>query len=182
MRIGGTLLAALIMLNPVSSPAEDLGSAMNRLGLRSAIVVSSEAVDEHPVWSPKGDALAVNIEGHWLSVPLESVTVVKGQWRGGQPIGVLQPAPATSPIDEKTVRGWEKAGKYDPRKVQAGDGTVAELKQEELSTEFLITKKGAKPESQWKSGMENCHSLGLSPDEKYVAFICELNGVIVTKL
>jgi len=30
--------------------------------------------------------------------------------------------------------------------------------------------------------MENCHSLGLSPDENYVAYICELNGVVVTRL
>jgi hypothetical protein len=155
---------------------------MHRLRLRSALIVQSQAVDEHPVWSPKGDALAVNIEGKWMSVPLGSVTVVEGQWRGCQPIGVLQPAPATSPIDEKTVRAWEKAGKYDPRRVETRSGTVAELKEQELSTEFLITRKGAKPESQWKSGMENCHSLALSPDEAYVAFICELNGVVITAL
>jgi hypothetical protein len=167
-----------------SSPArsEDLQDAMHRLGLQSALVVQSQAVDEHPVWSPTGDALAVNIEGKWMSVPLRSMTLTEGKWRGGLPIGVPRPSPTMSEIDAKTVRDWKKAGTYDPRRVRTKDGTVVELKQEELSTEFLITRKGEPPASQWKSGMENCHSLGLSPDQKYVAFICELNGVIVAAL
>jgi hypothetical protein len=146
------------------------------------LVVHSAAIDEHPIWSPKGDALAVNIESKWFQVPLSSITLVKAQWHGGSPIGVVQPPPKAEPIDEKTARSWERAGKWAPRKIQARDGTVLELRQEELSTEFLITRKGARPESQWKSGMESCHSLVLSPDENYIAFICELNGVVVTRL
>jgi len=165
-----------------SGHAEDLQGAMRRLSLQSVLVVQSQAVDEQPVWSPKGDALAVNIEGKWLQLPLGSVTLAQGKWRGGLPIGVLQPAASPSPIDEKTVRVWQKTGKYGPRKVEASNGTIVELREVELSTEFVITKKGAAPERVWQSGLENCHGLGFSPDEKYVAFVCELNGVIVTGL
>ena len=146
--------------------AEDLQTAMRRLSLQSVLVVQSQAVDEQPVWSPKGDALAVNIEGKWLQVPLGSVTVTEGKWRGGLPIGVLQAAASQSPVDEKTVRSWEKAGKYEPRKVEASNGTIVELRENELSTEFVITKKGSAPERVWQSGLENCHGLGLSPDRE----------------
>ena len=173
---------AIIVAASSLAYAENLCDAMQRVGLQSVLVVHSQAVDEQPVWSPKGDALAVNIEGKWVRVALTSVSLVPAQWHGGSRIGLVQPPPAMEPIDEETVRSWEKAGTYDPRRLQTKDGTVLELKVEELSTEFLITRKGSKPESQWKSGMENCHSLGLSPDEKYVAYICELNGVAITRI
>src|SRR5262249_29158748 len=120
MRRSGALLVAVefLGLTAVAQAQTSLSEEMHRLGLRSALVLQSQAVDEHPVWSPKGDALAVNLEGKWMSLPLGSVTLIDGKWHGGQSIGVLKPAPTTSPIDEKTVRGWEKAGKYDPRRVE----------------------------------------------------------------
>jgi len=175
-------LAALILTAQPRATAEDLFSAMAHANFASVLLLQSQSVDEHPIWSPKQDALAVNIEGKWMSLPFGSVTLAEGKWHDGRPIGVLKTAAVMSPLDEKTVQGWEKSGRYDPRRVETRDGTVAELKPDELSTEFLITRKGAKPESQWKSEMENCHSLGLSPDENYVAYICELNGVVVTRL
>jgi hypothetical protein len=175
-------VAALTFTAHSTLAAEDLFSAMTRAKLGSVLLVHSQAVDEHPVWSPKGDALAVNVEGKWLQFSLGSLTLTEGKWRGGLAIGVVQPPPPSSPIDENTVRVWEKAGKYDLGKVQTTDGTVVELKQDDLSTEFLITRKGSSPEGQWKSGLESCHGLGLSPDENYVAYVCETNGVIVTSL
>ncbi len=61
-------------------------------------------------------------------------------------------------------------------------GTSVELHQEGMSTAFVITRTGAEPETLWTSGFENCHSLTLSPDERYVAFICEMNGVFAYRL
>ena len=51
---------------------------MARMGLRDALVVQSQAVDEHPVWSPSGKQLAVNIEGQWLQIDLDSVALKPG--------------------------------------------------------------------------------------------------------
>jgi hypothetical protein len=80
------------------------------------------------------------------------------------------------------IRTWARAAKFGARKVTSRDGTILELKQDDLGTSFVITKKGEKAETLWTSKLENCHSLALSRDERYVAFICELNGVIVTAL
>src|SRR5258708_8292037 len=48
-----------------------------------------------------------------------------------------------------------------------------------MSSWLVVTAKGARPETRWTSGLENCHSLFISPDEKHVAFIAELNGTVV---
>ncbi len=42
-----------------------------------------------------------------------------------------------------------------------------------------MTSKGREADILWKTGLENCHSLALSPDETLVAFLCELNGLVV---
>jgi Tol biopolymer transport system component len=175
-------VAALAFAAPSTLKAEDLFSAMTRSGFNTVLIIHSQAIDEHPVWSPKGDALAFNIEGKWVQASLASVGLVEATWHSGSPIAVVQPKLELSPIPEKTVRSWEKVGKYDPSKVQTSSGTVVEFKPDDLSTEFLITRKGSDAESQWKTGLESCHSLGLSPDENYVAYVCETNGVIVTAL
>ena len=165
------------------APAEDLGQAMAHLGLRSALVVQSQAVDEHPVWSPSGKQLAVNIEGKWFQVDLDPFTLKPGTWRGNQPIGVAEPPARLTPMPEHTVNVWAKGRRWGPRMIETRGGTVVELRQgDDLSTAFIITKKNSSPETLWKSELENCHSLALSPDERHVAFICELNGVIVTAL
>jgi hypothetical protein len=42
-----------------------------------------------------------------------------------------------------------------------------------------VTSREREPEVLWTTGFENCHSLALSPDETLVAFLCELNGLVV---
>jgi hypothetical protein len=90
--------------------------------------------------------------------------------------------PTVSSISKEEVRTWEKTASAGPRKVIAKDGTKAELLSDGLGTRFVISRKGADPETLWKTSMENCHSLALSPDGRQVAYICELNGVVVTNL
>jgi hypothetical protein len=177
-----TLLAALVASFAGAMSAQDLASAMAALNLRDALVVQSQAVDEHPVWSPSGKQLAVNIEGQWMQVDLDPFTLKPGTWRGGQPIGVADPPAKLTPMQAQTVNTWGKGHRWAPRKIETRGGTVVELRQEELSTVFVITRRGQSPQTLWRSGLENCHSLALAPDEKRVAFICETNGVIVTQL
>jgi hypothetical protein len=159
--------------------------AASVLGTRTAFWRrSSEEVPgsprEHPVWSPEGNALAVNIEGRWKKVDLESLGLDPGTWHE-RPIGVAKHSLPTS-IEESTVTKWEKSGDHGDRKVVMKDGTTVELRQNELSTEFVVTRRGAPAEILWQSGLENCHSLAVSPDGGAVASICELTGVVVTAL
>ena len=56
---------------------------------------------------------------------------------------------------------------------------LSPLRQEDLGTEFVIKHKGSRPEVLWTTSMENCYGLALSPDDRYVAFVCEQSGVVV---
>ncbi len=178
-----TFLATSLVLATQAFGAESstLREEMRRLGVRSVRVVSSQAVDESPVWSPDGDAIAANIEGQWKSVDLRKPTLVKSTWHGNYQIGVVE-SPTMTSVTEAEVRGWKKAGTAGPREVVTKDGTKIELLSEELGTRLVITNRGAAPETLWKTSLENCHGLALSPDGQRVAYVCELNGVIVTNL
>ena len=178
------LLATLIVLSASCRARPSvLGAEMQRLGVRSALVVASQSIDEHPVWSPDGRYIAVNVDGHWRKVDLSSIHLVASTWRKDQPVGAPEPPARTSQIGESRVRKWQRSARFEPRRIVARDGTTVELKLEEtLGTAFIITKKGSQPETLWTSGMENCYGLALAPDDKSVAYICEQNGVLVTGL
>ena len=92
------------------------------------------------------------------------------------------PPPALAAISESQVREWEKSGTYAPRRIATKAGMIVELQQEGLGTLFSISRQGRKPTTLWKTSLEACHSLALSPDQSLVAFVCELNGVVVTVL
>ncbi len=110
------------------------------------------------------------------------MSLTRGTWHDGERIGVVNPPPPLTPISEGDVQNWQKSAKYGPRKLTTSSGTVVELDQDGLSTVFRTTSKGGKAVAHWKTSLENCHGLALSPDESLVAFVCELNGVIVTAL
>jgi hypothetical protein len=158
-----------------------LQAEMERLGVRSALVFASQTIDEHPVWSPKGDALAVNVDGRWVELKLAPVTLEAATWRGSQPIGIVKPPISPSSVSEGHVRDWERSAKFDPRKVILRDGKTVELRQEDLSTSLIVTPLGGATQIVWKSGLESCYGLAVSPDQRLVAYVCELNGVIVTE-
>jgi len=174
-----TLLSlSLLALFQSAASGPALASEMDRLGVREALVVATPSVDEQPAWSPDSRHLAANVGGKWLRFDLGAVKLEKGEWHGGAPIGVARAASST-PLDAKTVHEWERNGRFDPRSVTTREGTKLELRQVDLGTQFVVTKKGAEPETRWSTGLESCHSLALSPDDRYVAFICEQNGVVV---
>ena len=124
--------------------------------------------------------LAVNVEGQWKKIELRSVTLVPGTWHHDQSIGVVSPPASISPLPNELLRKWMKHERYGSRKVVTAGGVTIELREDGLSTEMVITKGHAEPVVVWRSGLENCHSLSVSPDDQFVAYICELNGVIVT--
>lgn len=159
---------------------ERLESEMQRLKVRSALVVRSQAVDEQPYWSPKGDALAVNIEGQWLRLDLASVTLVAGTWHQKEAVGLGSPSAA--PISTAEAEAWGKTGTTGPLEVVTKSGTRVEIVHNDLGSSFVISRKGAPPETLWRTSLESCHGLSLSPDDRHVAYVCELNGVIVTRL
>lgn len=176
------LLLALRAGETATASVAKLVASLQRLGLQSALVVRSQAVDEHPIWSPDGRFLAVNIDEKWMKLDLGGMSLIKGTWHDGEGVGVPDPPPALAAISESLVREWEKSGTWAPRRIETKSGAVVELRQEGLGTLFRISKKGRQPTTLWETSLEACHSLALSPDQSLAAFVCELNGVVVTML
>ncbi len=154
---------------------------MTRLNTETVLIVQSQAIDEYPVWSPKSDFIACNIEGKWYKFRLTNIELTNTKWHGPT-IGVLTTKDAYSELTNKEQPEFEKVSKFNPRELKTKDGTKVELKMKEMSVSLVLTKKGEKPKILWTSGGENCHSLVLSPDENYVAYLCEMTGLLIMKI
>ena len=161
---------------------KNLNSEMTRLKTETVLIVQSQAIDEYPLWSPNSDFVACNIEGKWYKFRLTNIELVDAKWRG-QSIGVLTTKDAYTSLTDNEHKQFDKVSKFNPREVTTRNGTKIELKETgDMSVSLILTIKGEKPKTLWTSGGENCHSLVLSPDEKYVAYLCEMNGLLIKKL
>jgi hypothetical protein len=155
---------------------------MTRLNTETVLIVKSQGIDGYPIWSPNSDFVACNIEGKWYKFRLSNIDLADAKWRG-QTIGVLTTKNAHTLLTDNEQKQFDKVSKFNPREVTAKNGTKIELRETgDLSVSLIVTKKEEKPKTLWTSGGENCHSLVLSPDEKYVAYLCKMNGLLIMKL
>lgn len=160
--------------------SKDLDSEMKRLKTNTALIAQSQGIDEWPLWSPDADFIACNVLGVWYKFRLTNIELGKADWRR-QKIGILVTENAYSIMTAEEVEEFHKVSVFNPREVTTANGTKIELN-DGMSVSLIVTYKGKKPKVFWTSGGENCHSLVLSPDEKHVAYLCEMNGLLVMKL
>lgn len=142
------------------------------------LLVKSQAIDDYPVWTTDEKGLIFNVQGKWNLATLDGLWAYDGVYRKSN-IAVITNL-NTQPVDEKTVKLHKQTLKYGNRSVTLKNGDLYELRQEGLSTKF-IKKKDGKETILWVSDMENCYSLSVSPSEKYIAYISELNGIVIYK-
>lgn len=159
---------------------QTLDLELDRLRTGTALIVPSQAIDAVPVWSPDGTRLAADMAGTWYAIRVDSLTLADASWHGDFVLGVLNSGESVAEAPEAT--GWVETANVAPRAIRTTGGTSIELRHKRMSTAFVITPPEAPEVALWTSEFENCHSLTLSPDEWYVAFICELNGVFVHRL
>lgn len=163
-----------------SPPVATLAQELRRLHLREAVVIPYNGLyDDGPSWSPKGDALAVKIKGKWWKVDLNHVHLTATTWHYKSKVGMIDSVSSLSRVSKQQIRDYVPFKDDDRRQARLKNGTTVELKQEGFSTILLVKRKGHKSEQWWATGMENCYAPSPSPDEKYVAYIAELNGVAV---
>ena len=173
----------LFLLSVISCSNNKLSleSEMTRLNVNTAMIVRSQAIDEYPLWSEDSKFIGVNIMDRWVKLDLQNIKLSVAGWRN-QDIGLITNENNISDLTNKELEQFNLCSKNGIRKVITKTGKEIELKLNGFSTSLIITEIKAQPTTLWTSGMENCHSLSLSPDEKYVAYICELNGLLVMKL
>lgn len=161
---------------------KNLESELNRLNTPTVLIVPSMHVTDYAIWSPDLKYLGYSIRDKWYKVRLTDIKLAEGKWHNIQ-IGVLRSENTDTILTEEERKGYVKVAKIGRKEITTKDSIKIELKEMgDLSTGLIITEKGKESKIIWKSGGENCYALSLSPDEKYIAYVCELNGVFVMKL
>lgn len=175
------ILAALTL--PAAAQSKTLDSELARLNTRTAIIVHSQAIDDSPLWAPGSDAIACNIAGKWVTFDLSDIELVPAKWRK-QDVGILETEKTYTPLDSAARAGYQQATVIaDAREITTGNGTRVELRETgDFTISLIITRDGKRSETVWISSGENCHTLAVSPNEKYVAYLCETTGLMVMKI
>jgi len=159
---------------------KSLSTEMIRLGIDTALIVNSNAIDEYPLWSPDSNFVAANVMGKWYKFDLTKVRLSEAEWHQKK-IGILAKN-SDLQLGQSEQEEFRRKLKYDMRSVVTNDGDRIEIISEKLSTALIVTKKGDGSKKIWTTNLENCHSLSVSPNEEYVAYLCELNGLFVMKI
>jgi hypothetical protein len=134
------------------------------------------------LWSPNSDYIVVNITGEWKRIELKNIYLTEAKWRQIN-IGVRTTDERSFvELSKKEKDSFNKIAKFGARVLKTRDKTEITIEMKDFSSSMIIKKYGDKPNKIWDSNMENCHSLVLSPDEMYVAFLCELSGLFVMRL
>jgi hypothetical protein len=168
---------------PAKSQGKNLEEEMARLKVSTALVLPSSKIAHLPLWSPEGDQIASMVGNRWYKVDLKQIELHEFDWKS-QKVGQALVKESVALASTIEMRRWQQALKTVPENQQVvttKDGMKLELRKEGAKTSLIFTKSVQNPRTLW-SVEENCQSLTLSPDEKYVAFVGETSGVFVVNL
>jgi len=154
---------------------------MTKFNVSTTLIVRSEAIDEYPLWSQDSRFVAANIMGNWHKFDLKNIKLSEAEWKQ-QKTGIVVNKDTMSDLTNQELEQFYLHSKNGGRKVITQTGEKIELSLSDFSSSLIITQNNSQPTILWRSGIENCHSLSLSPNEKYVAYLCELSGLFVMKL
>ncbi len=174
-----TLIALSLLTMSQAQAGNDLTKQMEALHVHTALAIRSQEMDALPAWSPDGRFLAADLAGKWVKVDVSAVQLQEAKWHE-QRIGV-QSKPALQPMTSEEVHAWAKPDDSlnpDHDIVTTASGLKVEMRHNEMSS-TLVVSKGKQQSVIWESGLENCYGLTLSPDKVHVAYLCELNGILV---
>lgn len=176
------VLTLFICCTPKWLGKKSLSSEMQRLNVNTVLLVNSQAIDDYPLWSLNSEFLAINIMGTWYKVSLTNIELMEAEWHKQKIATIRNGDKGSSLLTQYERKEFQEKLNYSSRKVITADGNEIELKLNGLSTSLIITKVGQPPKTLWTSNLENCHSLSVSPDQNYIAYLCELNGLFVMQI
>lgn len=177
MKSSAILTVALMVTAAFTQTSTSLETEMARLYVHTALLVRSQEIDEFPVWSPDSRFLGVNIRGKWFKVDTSNIRLRRATWHE-QLIGVVEDQPELQPMTSEEASEWARGCHHGDSEVRGSSGFRAEMQRDELSSSLVVSRQGHKV-VLWKSDLENCGALSLSPNGARLAYICELNGVLV---
>ena len=122
----------------------------------------------------------VNEEGDWKKIDLLKVHLNSGTWKDNILIGINtnKSSISNSFVTQSELDSLLNFTPHDPRDLSLPDGTRIKL-EPDVGTSMKITLPGQEEKTEWTGGLENCHSLVLSPDKKYILFECLIIIMII---
>ncbi|MEK7539269.1 MAG: hypothetical protein AAB595_01330 [Patescibacteria group bacterium] len=149
-----------------------------------ALLMPSQNIDEYPVWSEDSQSIYVNEEGQWKKISLSQVRLDPGIWHNDIPIGINNKKKSiiTDSISQGKLDTLLSRTPHDPRNLILPNGTQIQLNQDLFATSFKITLPNQNTRTEWTTDLENCYDIVLSPNQRYILFKCELNGVFLMKI
>jgi hypothetical protein len=170
----------LLVAASLAQGGSGLSEEMAKLHVQTALVVPSQAIDEFPIWSADSRFLAANIEGKWFKIDTSKLQLKEATWVG-QRVGALARKPELEPMSKEEAERWAKQAQHGESVVTGKSGMRAEIQRNSLSAS-LVLSQGTRTSVIWRTDMENCGELSLSPNGAFLAYICESNGVLVMDL
>lgn len=168
-------LVSTLVLGQIPRP---ITHEMNRYQVNTVLLFESSGIDYRPVWSANGQEIIFNYKNRWVKMDLNHVTFITGEWLH-QTIGINKTEVLDSVFNSDFDRIAIENDQTVHREVKTSKGIRYELQQTANLTTRFIRHKGKKSWVIWETGGDNCHSISLSPDEHFVSFISESNGVMI---
>lgn len=159
-------------------PTASLTDGMARLNVHTALLVQSLQIKAFPVWSPDARFLGVLLQGQWFKLDTSAVPLKEELWYE-QRIGTTAGGMGLELMNANEAAGWAKIGQHGDKRVESYSGLKAEILDHDSSS-MLAISKGALDSVIWKTNLENCGLLSLSPDGAYLAYECDRSGLFVT--
>lgn len=175
------IIALLLVLfashNSLCQFPRSIEAEINRYKFDQVLILPDMSIDEYPIWSEDSRNIGVNLQGKWYNLTLNEVALGQSDWKR-QIIGYNYYAFLDS-LKMADVEAYKKVTIYNPRKIVLRDSSYFELRMNWTSTSFIQGNQSGIEKTLWSTGGDNCHSLSLSPDGQFLAFISEGNGLML---
>ena len=164
-----------------AQPTPTLQTELADLKTNLALLVNSSAVEERSLWSPQSDYVAFRLLGKWMKIPLNNLELKEGQWQGRK-VGLLTNPTLMRELSESELKLFRVASEVQPVVIRTKAGKIYSLKRDGNGMALIAKGTNGGSRQLWFAGTEDCHSLSLSPDEKYLACLCEQSGLLLTSI
>ncbi len=165
------IFTAFIEINAQKS----FGEKLNKFDKNAVVMFHRQDIDEMPLWSENNHFVGCNVSGEWIVFDLKKVRFKKFKL-GDYKVGILANLNVISPISNDLVLTLKESTNYDMRSIKLHNSKTIEIKSDIFKSQLLINEKLV------MTLRGNCHSLSSTLDGKYLAFISELDGLIVMSL
>jgi hypothetical protein len=117
MKLNQSLVIPLLVAVCLAQAGQDdLGSAMAKLHVQTALLIPSQEIDQFPIWSPDSRFLATNVAGQWFKFDTLQVRLQRAKWHGEQ-IGAADSKPKMQSMSAQEVDEWAKQNTHGDSKV-----------------------------------------------------------------